>query len=236
MTDDDKLYYRAIQWAEAGGLWRPDRFALPRWEGELFCGLNYRMPELSAAVNLVQLGKMDAQLSRWRTNKRLILSALPVYDEIKPQVIHDIDGEHGQSLGFFAETAAEAERVVSALSAEGVSCGTRGRSDGRDWHIYKYVSAIMDKLPATSDGYPWIDPRTGKEVPVDYSPDICPRTLGLLSRHVRVGVNQWWTENDCRQVAAAMTKVFDAFYSRDSKSGNWLDLYSGASAKIIGMQ
>ncbi|MFC1712571.1 DegT/DnrJ/EryC1/StrS family aminotransferase [Candidatus Poribacteria bacterium] len=224
MTNDDKLYHRAIQWAEAGGLWRPDRFALPRWEGELFCGVNYRMPELSAAVNLVQLGKMDAQLNRWRTNKKRILGSLPAYNEIKPQVIHDLDGEHGSSLGFFAETAEEAERVASALRAEGVGGGTRGRSDGRDWHIYKYMSAIMDKLPATSDGYPWIDPKTGEEVPVEYTPDMCPNTLDLISRRVSIGINQWWTESDCYQVAAAMIKVFNAFYTHDSKCKNWLAL------------
>lgn len=224
MTNDEKLYHRAIQWAEAGGLWRPDRFALPRWEGELFCGVNYRMPELSAAVNLVQLGKMDAQLSRWRANKKRILASLPIYNETKPQMIHDLDGEHGHSLGFFVGTAEEAERVAAALRAEGVGCGTRGRSDGRDWHIYKYMSPIMDKLPATSDGYPWIDQKTGKEFPVEYSPDMCHRTLDLISRRVSVGINQWWTENDCQQVTAAMTKVFDALYTRDPKGEKWLAL------------
>jgi len=221
-SNDDKLYRRALQWSEAGGLWRPDRYALPRWEGELFCGLNYRMSELSATVNFVQLKKMDAMISRKRTNKRRIISAVPAYQELKPQVVHDLDGEHGDRIGFFAETAEGAERLVAALQAEGVSCGTRGRSQGRDWHIYKYMSAIMDKLPATSDGYPWIDPKTGQEVPVEYSPDMCPRTLDLLSRHVSVGLNQWWTERDCQQVAAALTKVFDALYTRDSKHENLL--------------
>lgn len=221
MTDDDHLYYRAIQWAEAGGLWRPDRFALPRWEGELFCGLNYRMPELSAAVNLVQLGKMDAQLDRWRTNKKRIIAALPAYKQIKPQVIHDPDGEHASTLGFFAETAADAERTVSALKAEGVGCSTRGQSNGRDWHIYKYMSAVMDKLSAATDGYPWIDPKTEMQVPVEYSPDMCPKTLELLSRFVIVGINQWWTENDCKNVAAAMIKVFDAYYARDPQMNTW---------------
>lgn len=223
ITNDEKLYYRALQWSEAGGLWRPDRYALPRWEGELFNGLNYRMPELSAAVNLVQFGKMDAQLNRWRKCKKQILELLPVYKEIKPQAIHDLDGEHGHSLGFFTETAEEAERVSSALNAEGVGCGTRGRSDGRDWHIYKYMSAIMDKLPATSDGYPWIDQKTGKEYPVEYSLDMCPNTLDLISRRISANIDQWWSENDCKKVAAAMTKVFDAYYTRDSKGKSWLD-------------
>ena len=86
------------------------------------------------------------------------------------------------------------------------------------------MSPIMDKLPATSDGYPWIAPKTGKEFPVEYSPDMCPRTLELMNRRVNTGINQWWTANDCKQVAVAMTKVFDALYTRDSKSGNWLEL------------
>ena len=223
MTDDDRLYYRALQWAEAGGLWRPDRFALSRWDGELFCGLNYRMPELSAAVNLVQLRKMDAQLDRWRTNKKRILIELPMYQEIKPQVIHDADGEHGHTVGFFTETAAEAERVVAALRAEGVSCSARGQSDGRDWHVYKYMSPIMDKLPITSDGFPWVNPQTGEVAPIKYLPDMCPRTLELLSRHVAVRVDQWWNGNDCKQVAGALTKVFNAFYTRDQECVNWLE-------------
>ena len=33
ITDDQRLWERANQFAEAGGLWRPDRFAPPRYEG-----------------------------------------------------------------------------------------------------------------------------------------------------------------------------------------------------------
>ena len=227
LTNDDALFARSHMWVSGGGLWRPDRYALPRWEGELFCGVNYRMSELAGTVNLVQLRKMEAQLARKRTTKRRILSALPVYQEVQPQVIHDIDGEHGNDIGFFLETAVEAERLVSVLQAEGVGCSTRGRSDGRDWHIYKYVTQIMEKMPATSNGYPWRDPKTGEEVPVEYSPDMCPRTLNLLSRRVGVGINQWWTERDCKQLTAAMTKVFDALYTRDSNYENWFEAVTG---------
>jgi len=222
VTNDEKLYHRAQQWSEGGGLWRPERYAIPRWEGELFCGLNYRMSELSGTVNFTQVKKMDAMIERKRTNKRRIIKAVPVYKELKPQVVHDLNGEHGDKIGFFCTTAEEAERLVEAMKAEGIGCGTRGRSNSRDWHIYKYVSAISDKLPATSDGCPWRCPKTGEEVPVEYTPDMCPNTLDLLSRHVTIGLNQWWTENDCKQLADAMTKVFDAFYTRDTNYENLL--------------
>jgi hypothetical protein len=165
---------------------------------------------------------MDAQLERWRTNKRRILEALPVYRELKPQIIHDIDGEMGHSIGFFPESAAEAERVVSALRAEGVGAGTRGQSTSRDWHYYNYMEQILEKMPATSDGCPWKCPKTAEAAAIEYSPDMCPRTVDLTHRHVSVRIDQWWTEHDCVQVAAALTKVFDALYHRDAKYENWL--------------
>lgn len=222
MTDDDALFARVQQWSEGGGLWRPDRFAASRWPGELFCGLNYRMSELEGTVALIQMRKIDAQLARWRTNKRRILGALPVYHELKPQVIHNLDGEMGHTIGFFPESAAEAERVVSALRAEGVDCGTRGQNPGRDWHYYQYVEQILEKMPATSDGCPWSCPRTSEATEIEYSPDMCPRTVDLTGRQVTVRVDQWWTERDDMQVAAALTKVFDALYTRDVKYKNWL--------------
>ena len=53
---------------------------------------------------------------------------------------------------------------------------------------------------------------------------MCPRSVDLTNRHVNVHVDQWWTECDCDQVAAALTKVFDALYTRGGSCYNsWLD-------------
>jgi dTDP-4-amino-4,6-dideoxygalactose transaminase len=229
ITDDDALYARTLQWSEGGGLWRPIRCEPPRWEGELFCGLNYRMSELEGTVLLVQFRKMDSQLKRWRTNKRYILGALPVYRELTPQVIHDIDGEMGHIIGFFPETAKESERVVAALRAEGLDAGTRGQNPSSDWHYYQHIDMILQKMPATSDGCPWDCPKNAEAASIAYSPDMCPRTVDLTTRHVTVRVDQWWTERDCKQVISALTKVFDAFYTRDSHYESWLEAV-GSSA------
>jgi dTDP-4-amino-4,6-dideoxygalactose transaminase len=222
MTDDDKLFARAQGWAEAGGLWRPDRFASARWKGELFSGVNYRISELEGTIELVQFRKMEAQLNRWRKNKKLIMSNLPAYKELRPRVVHDVDGEMGHSIGFFGNTAEEAEQLAHALSAEGVGAGTRGTSKSNDWHYYQYMEMILNKVPATSDGCPWECPKAGEAAKVKYSFDMCPNTIDLASRHVSVGINQWWTEKDCMKVAQAMTKVFDAFFTRETKYDSWL--------------
>ena len=223
VMDSDDLYARAQQWSEGGGLWRPIRCEKPRWDGELFCGLNYRMSELEGTVLLVQFQKMEAQLNRWRTNKRRIMRALVLYKELKPQIIHDIDGEMGHTIGFFPENSRESELVVAALRAEGIVCGTRGENPSSDWHYYQHMDMILQKLPATSDRCPWDCPKVDEAMAVEYSPDMCPRSVDLTDRHVNVHVDQWWTERDCEQVAAALTKVFDTLYTRDG-SNNWLDV------------
>jgi 8-amino-3,8-dideoxy-alpha-D-manno-octulosonate transaminase len=68
LARDERLFECASQLAECGGLWRPNRFAPARYEGELFVGTNYRMSDLEATVDLVQLGKLDAIIERTRTN------------------------------------------------------------------------------------------------------------------------------------------------------------------------
>ena len=89
--------------------------------------------------------------------------------------------------------------------------------------IQKYeAELILQKMPATSDGCPWNCSKAAEAAAISYSADMCPRTVELTNRHVNVRVDQWWTTRDCKQIVAALTKVFDAFYTRDAKYENWL--------------
>jgi len=56
-----------------------------------------------------------------------------------------------------------------------------------------------------------------------YAEDMCPRTLDLLSRGIRIGIGEWWTESDCKQVAAAINKVLDA-YHEPIEGAHWHDV------------
>jgi len=42
---------------------------------------------------------------------------------------------------------------------------------------------------------------------------MCPRTLDLLARAVRLGVAEWWGESDCDLIAGAINKVLRAYLS-----------------------
>jgi 8-amino-3,8-dideoxy-alpha-D-manno-octulosonate transaminase len=82
LTNDPRVWERANQLAECGGLWRPDRFAPPRYDNEIFCGTNYRMSELEAAVDVVQLGRLPATVRRSNAVKLRILKQLKTFREI----------------------------------------------------------------------------------------------------------------------------------------------------------
>ncbi|GIX05605.1 MAG: hypothetical protein KatS3mg115_0008 [Candidatus Poribacteria bacterium] len=42
---------------------------------------------------------------------------------------------------------------------------------------------------------------------VEYDPEMCPQTLDILNRTLRIGLNVRMTEEHARQIAAAINKV-----------------------------
>jgi len=210
LTDDEWLYMRAQSQHDTAACWRPDRYARERRPGELFCGQNYRMSELEGSVILVQLRKTEEQAKRFNLNMRRVLDGVEEYRRVKPRRSNDVYGDVGVSLVFLAEDRVLAGKLAEALNAEGVPAGSRGTKEARDWHIYAYWEHILDRKTATPEGCPFTCPYYKGELP-RYSADMCPRTLDLVNRAVYVRIDQWWTEEDCADVADAINKVFTVY-------------------------
>jgi len=220
LTRTKRLWDRANQLAEAGGLWRPDRFAPERYKGELFCGTNYRLSELEAAVNFVQLQRTTATVKRFRTVRRRILDRLKTYREITPQLLNDAEGDVGYMLRFYPETLELGERITQALSAEGVPANTRGRSGGHDWHIYHMMYPVTTKGSPAAAGCSYGCSRYKPNI--RYARGDCPVADDLFDRVITVGLNQWYTASDCRQIANGINKVLGAYCTADPKGTPWL--------------
>jgi dTDP-4-amino-4,6-dideoxygalactose transaminase len=222
-TNDERLFERAYQVAECGGLWRPDRFAAPRYDGELFVGTNYRMSELEAAVDVVQLGKLGDVVRRHHDVKMRVLGQLETYREIVPQTINDAEGEVGYLLRFFPETIELGRKIVDALKAEGINCRMRG-SDGRpDWHHYSYMYPVILKEPAAAGSSPFTDPRyIAKGGSAEYGRGDCPVADDLYDRCVALSLNQWYSPEDCDNIAAGINKVLSAYCTQDDEAARWL--------------
>ncbi len=221
-TNDERLYERACQLAECGGLWRKDRFAPPRYEGELFFGTNYRMSDLEAAVDLVQLGKLDDVVRRYHDVKTRIVRQLKPCRQVVPQKVNDADGQIGYLLRFFPQTTELGGKIVAALKAEGVSCGTRGAKGNPDWHQYSYMFPVVLKAPMAAGASPFTDPRYTKAGgKAEYHRGGCPVADDLYDRCVAVYLDQWCSSADCDNIAKAINKVLTAYCTPDPAAAMW---------------
>lgn len=196
ITKDERSYDRVRQVAEAGGLWRANRFGPERYPGELFVGANYRLSELESAINVVQLRKLDGVVSRHRAVWRSIREKLGAFDEITWQKSNDPEGDIGYQLRFFPKTHDLGRKLCAALAAEGIGAGYRGDNAPPDWHVYR------DMFPLFRD---FSD---------NCRADRCPVASDLHDRCVSINLNQWWTPEDCEAFAAGINKVLSAFCTR----------------------
>ncbi len=222
VTNSERLLERASCVAEGGGLWRPVRFAPERYPGELFCGTNYRMPELDAAMDVVQLGKMPAVVKRFRTVKQRVLRDLKTYREIVPQKLNDAQGEVGYVLRFYPQTIALGQQIVEALRAEGVGCGMRGDQAPPDWHIYHDMFPVVLQAGGPGDSCPFSCPRYLEQGGgVTYERGQCPVADDLFDRMISVSLNQWYSAGDCRNIARAINKVLASYCTEDPAATPW---------------
>jgi hypothetical protein len=75
-----------------------------------------------------------------------------------------------------------------------------------DWHIYAHWKHVLEKQTPTPEGCPWTCPyHTGD--PVEYSVDMCPKTLEYLSRVIHLDIPALMTVEDCDMVAKGIQKV-----------------------------
>ncbi|NLF03183.1 MAG: DegT/DnrJ/EryC1/StrS family aminotransferase, partial [Anaerolineales bacterium] len=120
-TNDDEVWKRAVMYHDvAGGLrhgWSHD---------EVLAATNYRMPELLAAVALVQLGRLDGLLSAMRERKRMVQAGVADVAARKGVGLHqsgDPQGDASVAMVLFLDSAERAARVAEALRAENIGAG-----------------------------------------------------------------------------------------------------------------
>ncbi len=211
LTNDQILYDRAQAYHDTAACWRPDRFGLPRYEGEVFPGVNFRMSELHGAVALAQLRKLDGLLAAMRAKKKRIKDQITGIPGITFRRLNDEAGDTAICLVFFLKDGETTEKFAKALSAEGVSAGCIYSEGVPDWHIYAHWKMIMDKVTATPEGCPYTcHYYTEKGGKAEYSPDMCPKTLGYLGRTIHLDMPPQMSDEDCDLTAKAIRKVAKA--------------------------
>lgn len=205
-TNDDLLYDRAQAYHDTAACWRPDRFGLPRYDGEVFPGVNFRMGELQGAVARAQLRKLDNLIERMRKNKSRIKNAIRDIKGLEFRRLNDPGGDTAICLVFYLPDKNITRRFAEVLNAEGVSASSLYDASIPDWHIYAHWKHIMDKVTATKEGCPYTCPYY-KGGEIEYSSDMCPRTLDWLSRSIQIDIPPQMSGEDCDMIAEGIKKV-----------------------------
>lgn len=207
ITNDKLLYDRCMSYHDTAACWRPDRFAEERYEGELFAGSNYRMSELTGAVMLAQLGRLDDLLAKMRRNQKRIIDGIKNTEGVRVRPSYDADGDTGICLMFYLDDSQKVGKFVEALKAEGVDAAGVFDSGIPDWHIYAHWKHVIEQKTPTAVNCPWECPYHTLSEPVEYDAEMNPVTLELLSRVVHLDIPPQMSVEDCDMIADAINKV-----------------------------
>jgi dTDP-4-amino-4,6-dideoxygalactose transaminase len=175
VTDDEETYRRAFAFHDQGH--SPHRKGVEVGRRP-FIGLDFRMTELTAAVVLAQLAKMERIVARLRETKRALKSALADLPGVEFREITDPEGEIATLLTIFLPDEASARAVAAEL-------GTKVVADS-GWHVYSNMEHVLEKRTATPQGCPFNC--SSHPTSVKYRKGMLPQTDALLARAINLSV------------------------------------------------
>ena len=200
VTDDRVIYERALIYHDAAAV----AFFGNQLDGitePLFGGSEFRVSDIIGAILREQLKRLPTLLSDLRRNRDELAKLVCGEGKAAQAPSHDIEGDCGTTLSLRFETAEEC-RAYQQKCADGGVGTTVPIDTGK--HVYTNWTQIMEKRGAM---HPAMDPfkmEANRGLNMDYTPDMCKKTLDLLSRTLYVAINPDWTEGDIANIAAVM--------------------------------
>jgi 8-amino-3,8-dideoxy-alpha-D-manno-octulosonate transaminase len=202
VSDDTALFERAVRYHDQGSVRVEELDELIPEGSPLLIGVNYRMSELTAAVGVAQLGRMDWIVGAMRGHKARIVRGVQGLAGLTIRPLPDPEGDTGATFIFSPPTPEQATRFARALTAEGVPA-TVAWTSGQ--HVYHHFDQLMERRFLSRRHCAWECPRyTG---PARLAKGQFPRSDEVLKRAVHVDLNPLLSERDADDVATAVHKV-----------------------------
>jgi len=204
ITNDEEVWKRALMFHDVVG---GQRNNIPI--DQILWGINFRMPELLAAVMLVQLQRLEGLLQAMRARKQMLIAGMQGVAQRKGVQFQDVpnpSGDAAVAMIFFAEDANRAEGIAKALRAENIGAGVIYHPDRSDYHIYPHWTPLMEQRTWTPNGGPW----RWAQRQIRYSKDMCPRSLDLLGRAVHLNISPLLTNEDVEETVEGLNRVLNA--------------------------
>ena len=142
ITNNKELYDKAAEFSDHGHMHLQN---LPRGlDPRRMKGLNLRMSELTAAIGLAQLNKIDFILSQTKKNKVYIKNKLKDMPNISFREFSDEKGSQGDTLIFNFTNSAAAISLSKYMDEQGL--GTKILPEAFDWHYAGAWSHIFNNI------------------------------------------------------------------------------------------
>jgi dTDP-4-amino-4,6-dideoxygalactose transaminase len=176
VTDDQALYERAFAMHDQGHA--PFRLE-SKYAERPFLGMNFRLTELSGAVLLAQLRKLDLIRTHLRENKAIVKAILQHVPEIRFRALVDPEGDLATHLVVTLPTRQIAEAVAGEVGS--ITLGTSG------WHVYNHMDHVLSRRTVTGKGCPFDCGHTD-HAGGQYRIGMLPQTDDLVDRSISIGI------------------------------------------------
>ena len=176
VTSDEEAYRRFFAFHDQGH--SPNRTGVEVGQRP-FIGLDFRMTELSAAVLLAQMNKLEFIRTHLHANKKRFKEAISDIPNLEFREIPDPDGECATMLTVFLPTEDIARKVAKGLSSKVIA--------DSGWHVYSNMEQILEKRTITAERCPYTCPYFKGPEP-KYWKGMLPQTDALLSRAINISI------------------------------------------------
>jgi len=174
VTDDDMLYEKAFGFHDQGH--KPSRMGVEVGDRSII-GLNFRINELTGAVALAQLRKIEKILSTLHKKKKRLKDAISSVEGIGFRKIND-EGECATLLTLLFKDAETADKFCKKAGTKTIYHS--------GWHVYNNMENILGKKMLTEINCPYTCPYYGKEI--EYKVHMLPKTDNILQRSVNISI------------------------------------------------
>ncbi len=180
VTSDLTGYDKALIHHDGGCVFRKhaDKVSTP-----FFAGTNFRVSEITGAIMLTQLKRLDGILARLGARRAAMRVELAKATAFRLSPCNEDAGDCGVSVPILFDAAKQAEAFLKACGGRKPFWAGSPINSGR--HVYSNWEPILKKHGAY---HPKVDPFRHARRKVTYSKDMCRRSLGLLARTVSLSV------------------------------------------------
>ena len=200
-SSDPDLYERAVRYHDQGNYREAGRFPGIAPHLDPFVGESYRMNELTGAVAVRQLEKLEAIVGALKSRFRRFKEGVADIEGVRLKPVNDEEGHLGVRWGLAFDDAETCARFADALRAEGLSPGLM--YGGRPVYMLPQILNQATAAPAAS---PWKSPLYGGDV--TYYKGLCVRSEDIMQRVLTVAaISPRYTDRDVDYIVRAVRKA-----------------------------